>query len=137
MLVVYRSELYQLELSRTPNGSASGKLVPANAAVATGLQDERRKLYVVLAGKEVWYVGEADCAMQVRMQRGFAAYRHLKKHGTKLGGYGGYKWIPEFTKKKSARVHVFVFDEKFDDDRVAIEAIEGELVFLIRQRTGG
>lgn len=49
---------------------------------------------------------------------------------------GGYKWIPEFNKKKSARVHVFVFDEKFDTNRGPIEAIEGELVFLIRQRTG-
>lgn len=59
------------------------------------------------------------------MQRGFAAHRHLKKHGTKPGGYGGYKWIPEFAKKKSLRVHVFVFDKKFDDKRTEIEAIEG------------
>lgn len=132
---MYRSELFQLELIRTRDGGVSGKLVSA-ALDTAGLQAERRKLYVVLASKEVWYVGEAHCSMQVRMQRGFAAYRHLKKHKSKRGGYGGYKWIEEFAKKKSVRVLVFVFDKKYDNDREAIEAIEGELVFLIRQRTG-
>ncbi len=137
MKKTYKSEFYQLKPIVTRNGGHAGKLIAETATETAGLQAERRKLYVVLAGKEVWYVGEAHCSMQVRMRRGFTAYRHWLKHKTKRGGYGGYKWIPEFTKKKSARVHVFVFDEKFDDDREAIEAIEGELVFLIRQRTGG
>lgn len=131
-----KSELYQLVHYVTRQGGNAGKLVPAIPTETTGLQDERRKLYVILSGKEIWYVGEAHSSMQVRVQRGFSAYRHLKKHKSKRGGYGGYKWIEEFAKKKSARVHVFVFDKKYDDDRTAIEAIEGELVFLIRQRTG-
>jgi len=131
-----KSELYQLVHHVTPQGGSAGKLVPTEPTETTGLQAERRKLYVILAKKEVWYVGEAHCSIQVRLKRGFAAYRHVQKHGTKQGGYGGYKWIEEFAKKKSVRVHVFVFDKKFDNDRPAIEAIEGELVFLIRQRTG-
>lgn len=132
----YKSEFYQLKPIVTRNGGHAGRLIATTATETAGLQAERRKLYLVLSGKEVWYVGEAHCSMQVRMRRGFAAHQHLAKHGTKRRGYGGYKWIPEFTKKKSARVHVFVFDKKFDDKRTEIEAIEGELVFLIRQRTG-
>ncbi len=32
-------------------------------------------------------------------------------------------------------VHVFVFVESYDENRKAIEAIEGEIVYLIRHKT--
>lgn len=128
----YLPEQYLL----SPRAGTTGKLTPVIDGMDEALLPERRKLYVVSAGKEIWYVGEAHCSMQQRMQRGFAAYRHTKKEGKKRGGYGGYKWIEEFAKRKAASVQVFVFDKKYDDNRDAIEAIEAELVFLIRSRRG-
>ena len=132
----YLSEQYALTARPSTKDKITGKLTPVIEGKDVALLPERRKLYVVSAGKEIWYVGEAHCGMQQRMQRGFAAYRHTKKEGTKRGGYGGYKWIDAFAKRKSANVHVFVFDKKYDDDRDAIEAIEAGLVFLIRNRRG-
>jgi hypothetical protein len=103
-----------------------------------GLQDERRKLYVILAGKEVWYVGEAALrhasAHATWLYRPSAPGRSMARSLAAMAATSGYLNSP---RKNQHSLHVFVFDEKFDDDRVAIKAIEGELVFLIRQRTGG
>lgn len=66
MKVAFISESYDLLPAQTPKGGISVNLQPQKAEKRMALQAERRKLYVVLAGKEVWYVGEAHCSMQVR-----------------------------------------------------------------------
>ena len=104
------------------------------------LNKQFRKLYVVLAdvkGKEeCWYVGEADTDIKTRFQRSFYAYRHYKRLEKKVqGGYIGYKWIEPASKLKSIRVLVVTFSEA-ELIRKTLEAVEGQLVYMVRNHTG-
>lgn len=81
-----------------------------------------QKLYVVKDGKNIFYVGITSQAMSSRFRIGFVDDGHY--------GYHGYKWK---NKIKQAEVLVWTFTEK---DSKYLEAIEGELVYFIRERTG-
>lgn len=99
---------------------------------------ENRKVYIVKNGEKFLYVGEAHCSIDTKLKRGFTPYRYFIRNGKKRGGYQGYKWI-QLSKAKTRpelRVFVIVLDEKYRDFRGFAEAIEGELVYLIRFHTG-
>lgn len=78
------------------------------------------KLYVVKQGKVIYYVGITSQDIRKRLRYGFSAQG---KHG-----YHGYKWKDLDT----AELLVWSFPGKTTD----VEAIEAELVYLIRERTG-
>ena len=101
------------------------------------LEKANRKIYVVKHGERFLYVGEADCTIDTRLRRGFTSYRFFVRNGTKRGGYQGYKWIKlsDSEDRPVLQVYVHVFDEKYHDNREFVQAVEGELVFLIREDT--
>jgi len=79
------------------------------------------KIYAVTRGKNIIYVGHTTQPMATRLRQGLAA--------TGQHGYHGYAW------KKSARVGLTVWFFPGESPE-RIEAIEAELVYLIRSRTG-
>ena len=113
---------------------------------------EHRKLYIVIgenenASSEVWYVGEAYSSMKERFQRSFASYRRKMRTNMARGGYQGYKWIEPAQKlNKLLKVYVLTFEIPGESksnsktikqhNRSIVEAIEGELVYLVRNETG-
>lgn len=74
------------------------------------------------------------------MQRGTVSFNFANRNGGKgRNGYAGYKWLNrEQNTVRNLKLHVAVFGPEYDDEqqRSVIEAIEGELVFLVRQQTG-
>ena len=90
--------------------------------VAPDTKSGIQKLYVVKEGKDICYVGITSQPMSSRLRIGFIDYGHY--------GYHGYKWKD---KLKQAELLVWTFPDTAKD---SIEAIEGELVYLIRNRTG-
>lgn len=80
------------------------------------------KLYVVKDGKDICYVGITSQSMSARFRTGFQEEGHY--------GYHGYKWKD---KLKEADVLIWHF---IDQTSIIVEAIEGELVYFIREKTG-
>lgn len=79
------------------------------------------KLYVVKHGTDVCYVGITKQDIRNRLRFGFTAQGQ--------NGYHGYKW------KDLKTVELLIWP--FPDNEIGyVEAIEGELVFLVRERTG-
>lgn len=101
-----------------------------------------RLLYIVKNKEDFLYVGEAKSALKTRIARGFTSFRHFKRFGKKRGGYGGYKWIALFDEEQTSpvmnelNITVVLFDDSYNDGRHKLEAVEGELVFLIREKRG-
>jgi hypothetical protein len=129
-------EWYQVKVS----GSETGVKFQFLKGDGLGLSKEFRKLYVVLADmkgdEECWYVGEAHTDIKTRFQRSFNAYRYYKRHMKKVqGGSIGYKWIEPASKLEFIKVLVVTFPES-GLIRKTVEAIEGQLVFMVRNYTG-
>lgn len=79
------------------------------------------KLYVVKHGGEVCYVGITKQDIRTRLRYGLNAKGE--------NGYWGYKW------RGLDEVELLIWT--FPESEIGnVEAIEGELVFLIRQNTG-
>jgi hypothetical protein len=79
------------------------------------------KLYVVKHGKTICYVGITQRDIRIRLRDGFTA--------TGENGYHGYKW------KELDEIELLVWS--FPDYEIGkLESIEGELVFLVREKTG-
>ena len=85
-------------------------------------QNNMPKLYVVKNGNTVCYVGITSQSMSTRLRIGFKADGKT--------GYWGYKWKNELT---NAELYIWSFPSK---DKEYIEAIEGELVYYLREQTG-
>lgn len=101
-------------------------------------QKERRKIYLVANGTEILYVGEAHTSIKERFRRSCTSFNYHIRNNREVarGGYKGYKWLdPENNSNRNLAVHVFVFDESYDTNRDFIEAIEGEIVYLVRKNT--
>ena len=79
------------------------------------------KVYAVAHGKKVIYVGYTTQPMATRIRQGLSA--------TGQHGYHGDAW------KNAARVGLAVWFFQ-NEPRESVEAIEAELVYLIRSRTG-
>lgn len=95
------------------------------------LVQSQPKIYVLKAADEIVYVGYASQSIALRLRQG------MRANG--LNGYHGYKW----KHLEEVELLVFVFEKIFNDiqkDRDAyksyVEAIEAELVYLVRQKTG-
>ena len=85
------------------------------------VSDKLPKLYVVKRGKEIYYVGITTQDIRKRLRYGFSA---TGKHG-----YHGYKWRGE----DAVEILIWSFP---DSTTKHVEAIEAELVYFIRERTG-
>lgn len=85
------------------------------------VSDKLPKLYVVKHDKEIYYVGITRQDIRKRLRYGFSA---KGKHG-----YHGYKWKDQDT------VELLIWS--FPDGTMEhMEAIEAELVYSIREKTG-
>jgi hypothetical protein len=95
-------------------------------------------LYIVYLDEEVLYVDEAHTSIKTRFQRGCNAFNYYKKNNDiARGGYKAYKWLNKIdNSERSLNVMVATFSFDFDNRRDYIEAIEGELVYLIRNKFG-
>jgi len=124
----YTIEIYGLHLQDHSNGC---KIVLTGTGSA--LEKPRRKLYIIHSGNDVLYVGEANTSLKLRFQRSCNSYNHFFLGGHAKNGYKGYKWLNAVNnKKRELTVTVAVFDERFDENRTIVEAIEAEVVHLIR-----
>jgi len=90
--------------------------------IAPDTESGLQKLYVVKDSKQICYVGVTSQPMSSRLRIGFADTGHY--------GYHGYKWKD---KLEHAELLVWAFPDRGKD---SVEAIEGELVYLLRHKTG-
>lgn len=90
--------------------------------VAPDTKSGIQKVYVVKDSRGICYVGITSQPMSSRLRIGFIDDGHY--------GYHGYKWKD---KLKQAELLVWAFPDR---TKGFIEAIEGELVYLVRNRTG-
>ena len=98
---------------------ANGQL--AKAFVPPDTADDCPKLYVVKQGEEVIYVGITKQDIRKRLRYGMTAGG---EHG-----YSGYKW----KHLSEAELLIWTFARVKIEN---VEAIEGEVVYFIRNRTG-
>lgn len=95
--------------------------------------DRTPKIYVIQAEGKTLYVGYTTQSISNRLRDG------LKKAGT-FKDYKGYKW-KNFA---SLKLSIFVFDCRLEGKRCEAdipfidlaEAVEAELVYLVREKTG-
>lgn len=85
------------------------------------ISDDLYKLYIVKQGEDIIYVGTTKQDIRKRLRYGFSA---KGEHG-----YYGYKW------KGLDAVDLLVWCFP-DSNKDHVEAIEAELVYFIRERTG-
>lgn len=132
--MTYTIEKFDLNIIDSDN-SAKVIISPEHGKA---LLKERRKLYIVYRDNEIFYVGEAHTSIKTRFQRGCNAYNYYKKNNDQArNGYKGYKWLNKIENPvRNLKLLVATFSEEFDDHRDFIEAIEAEVVFLIKSKTG-
>ena len=84
-------------------------------------RSDLQKLYVVKSNSEIIYIGQTNRNVRDRLRYG------LKAEGK--GGYYGYMWsnLPKVC------ILIWCFDGKTKE---YVETVEGEVVFLVRMRTG-
>jgi len=85
------------------------------------VSDKLPKLYIIKRGKEIYYVGITTQDIRKRLRYGFSA---TGKHG-----YHGYKWKDQNT----VEILIWCFPGSSPEH---VEAIEAELVYFIREKTG-
>ena len=113
---------YQMKLSKsdykclTVNGETISHFIAPDTKTGT------QKLYVLKNDNEIFYVGITSGPMSSRLRSGFRA---RGEHG-----YHGYKWIGKITR---ADLLIWCFSDK---KQSFTEAVEAELVYLIRNYTG-
>lgn len=131
----YKIEKYVLKLIDFEDNTCKTELSPQSGQA---FLKERRKLYIVYNNSEVLYVGEAHTSIKIRFQRGCTSYNFYKRNkDIARGGYKGYKWLnKEYSTERNLILSVVIFPQEYDSNREFIEAIEGELVYLIRNITG-
>lgn len=132
----YTFEIYNLQLIDAADNTCKTQLSPKEGQAVL---KERRKLYIVFHASQVFYVGEANTSIKIRLQRSCSSHNHYIITGKARGGYKGYKWLnKKDNSERNLKIAVAIFCEDYDPDdkRVFIEAIEGELVHLIKQNTG-
>jgi len=99
-------------------------LYPEDKKISTFIkpstEKELSKLYVIKHQGKIVYVGITKQSISNRLRHG------LKAKGKK--GYWGYKW----KNLKSVDLYIFTFKKNI----ASIEAIEAEIVYLVRNKTG-
>lgn len=117
-----------LELEHYECQIRDGRIIPVrlNGSPVTKFRKpvtsgKSEKLYVVKSKGEVCYVGITRQGISARLRYGF--------NPNTATGYHGYAW------KHLREVHLYVWVAA-GLDRDAVEAIEAELVYNVRKRTG-
>ena len=113
---------YEIKVSKTDYKCTSVNGKSTDHFIAPDTKAGTQKLYVLKNSKEIYYVGVTSLSMSSRLRSG---YRAKGEHG-----YHGYKWIGKISR---AELLVWCFTKSH---RSRAEAIEGELVYLVRNRTG-
>jgi len=113
---------YEVKVSKTDYKCISVNGKTTDHFIAPDTKAGIQKLYVLKSGNVIYYIGVTSLSMSSRLRIGYRAKGEQ--------GYHGYKWIGKISR---AELLVWCFTE---DDRSPIEAIEGELVYLVRNRTG-
>jgi hypothetical protein len=130
----YTIEKYDLKLIDNEDNTCKVTLLPNNGAA---LIKERRKLYIIHFENVFLYVGEANTSIKTRFQRGCTSFNYFIRNEKARNGYKGYKWLDKVNNlKRDLTVSVITFNEEYDTRRDYIEAIEGELVYSIRKKSG-
>lgn len=135
-------EYYIIHKKFIKNDQISFSLIAKDLSKQKAILSENRLIYIVKIKNDWLYVGEAASNLKVRLQRGFNAYRYYKRNNKKYNGYGGYKWIELFDEKKYSQkiecleLIAINFDDSYTNYRNYVQAIEGELVYFIRENTG-
>lgn len=127
-------EKYQLTLDDHKDHTCAMRLSPlkGNAFIK-----ERRKIYLIQSDKEFLYVGEANTSIKTRFQRGCSSFNHFVRNNKARHGYKGYKWLnSNENPERKLTVSVAIFEPEYDSKREVIEAVEGELVHIIRDQLG-
>lgn len=137
----FEIEKYSLSSKSTKGGEVSFSLTAIDTNNSKAIKYQSRLIYIVKNDEEFLYVGEAKAELKTRLQRGFGSYRYFKKKDKARNGYKGYKWIELVdTKDKNFKrqldLYAILFSSQYDNNRAAIEAIEGDLVFEIKKRSG-
>ncbi len=94
---------------------------PAQQFLVPDVSDNLPKLYIVKHDKDIYYVGITRQDIRKRLRQGFSAQG---EHG-----YHGYKWKDQDT------VEILIWSFP-DSTQEHVEAIEAELVYFIREKTG-
>jgi len=113
---------YEIKVSKTDYKCISVNGKPTGHFITPDTKAGKQKLYVLKNSKELYYVGATSLPMSARLRIGYRAKGEQ--------GYHGYKWIGKISR---AELLVWCFTKS---RRSHVEAIEGELVYLIRNRTG-
>lgn len=96
------------------------------------------KIYVVKHENNILYVGMAKQKIRARFSGSFRAFSKKKENGiAEYNGYSGYKWI-EIYQKSGEEIELIVFpflDKTTEKDKEFIEAVEAEIVFLVRSNS--
>ena len=132
MSISFITEKYRLKIK--DNEKCTIELLPEEDLKVDALKQERRKLYIVHNGNEILYVGEANTSIKTRFQRSLRSHNYFVVN-QKRQGYA-YKWLDIVNKARELTVTVIIFDDNLDDNRSFVEAIEGDLVFIIRKEFG-
>jgi len=127
----YIFENYNLNLLDCDENTCKIQLHPKQGQA---LLKERRKLYILHFNNEILYVGEANNSIKTRFQRGCNSFNYYIKKGFARNGYKGYKWLNKENLYRNLLVTVVIFNDRYDNDRKFIEAVEGELVYLTRNK---
>lgn len=130
----YVLEEYFLNLIDAEDNSCKIQLLP-KINYGKAFLKERRKLYIIHYNDEILYIGESNSSIKTRFQRGCTSFNYYSKNDKARRGYKGYKWLNKKNNlNRNILTTVAVFDEKYDDNRSFIEAVEGELVYLVRNK---
>ena len=113
---------YEIKVSKTDYKCMSVNGTPTDHFITPDTKAKIQKLYVLKNSREIYYVGVTSLSMSSRLGIGYRAKGEQ--------GYHGYKWIGKIPR---AELLVWCFTES---NRSSAEAIEGELVYLVRNRTG-
>lgn len=92
------------------------------------------KIYIVVFGNVIQYVGKTNQKIGAKLQEGFRIFKSVENGGKKPSGYSGYKWIKKHMNNDSPLI-LFVEDLDTEDNDYT-EAIEAEIAYLVREKTG-
>lgn len=86
------------------------------------------KIYILKLGTDIIYIGITKSKLSNRFRYGLAAIG--------ANGYHGYKWKELASKGESSDIDLFVYLFKNNEKNENIEAIEGEIAYLVRNKKG-
>lgn len=128
MKINYNPEKIKIQITKE-------SIKPINDDKFTGniFNSSNYKIYILKDENTYVYVGKTKQGVGTKFGQGFSAYLKDIKGETKQSGYAGYKWIKKYI-NTSTELELLVFDLGNDNNNEYTEAIEAEIVHLIRNR---